>query len=146
MSCAAGGQPARGSKVPETVRHGRLRRFRPNGGLMEDLFELPSSNVSMLGTIGTKFGIPFCRCLLRHVRAALAGPSSMYWSTVFLPSKRRALSPRMAGALVPLLFLAGCSGGVLEPKGPIGAANTKIIYNALAVKLVGLPATIVATA
>src|SRR5258708_35307326 len=34
-------------------------------------------------------GIPFWGCLLRHVRAALAGPSSMYWSTVFLPSNRR---------------------------------------------------------
>src|SRR5262252_6545688 len=83
---------------------------------------------------GTKFGgISFCRCLLRHVRAALAGPSSMYWSTVFLPSKRRALSPRMAGALMLIVLLTGCSGGVLEPQGSIGAANTKIIYNALAI-------------
>ena len=69
----------------------------------------------------------------------------MYWSTVFLPSKRRTLSPGMAGALVPLLFLAGCSGGVLEPQGPIGAANTKIIYNALAIMLVIVLPTIVAT-
>ena len=51
----------------------------------------------------------------------------------------------MAGALVPLLFLAGCSGGVLEPQGPIGAANTKIIYNALAIMLVVVLPTIVAT-
>ena len=51
----------------------------------------------------------------------------------------------MAGALVPLLFLAGCSGGVLEPKEPIGAANTKIIYNALAIMLVVVLPTIVAT-
>ena len=69
----------------------------------------------------------------------------MYWSTVFLPSKPRALSPRMAGALMLLVFLAGCSGGVLDPQGPIGAANTKIIYNALAIMLVIVLPTIIAT-
>jgi hypothetical protein len=31
-----------------------------------------------------------------------------------------------------LLSLTGCSGGVLEPEGPIGAENLKIMYNALA--------------
>src|SRR5258708_38912882 len=44
-----------------------------------------------------------------------------------------------------LVFLAGCTGGILEPQGPIGAANTKIIYNALAVMLVVVLPTIVAT-
>jgi cytochrome o ubiquinol oxidase subunit 2 len=51
----------------------------------------------------------------------------------------------MAGALTPLLFLAGCSGGILDPQGPIGAANAKIIYNALAIMLVIVLPTIVAT-
>jgi cytochrome o ubiquinol oxidase subunit II len=51
----------------------------------------------------------------------------------------------MVGALTPLLFLAGCSEGVLDPQGPIGAANTKIIYNALAIMLVIVLPTIVAT-
>ena len=74
----------------------------------------------------------------------------MYWSTVFLPSnflpsKRRTLSPRIASAPMLLLFLAGCSGGILEPQGPIGAANTKIIYDALAIMLVIVLPTIVAT-
>ncbi len=51
----------------------------------------------------------------------------------------------MAGALMLLVFLAGCTGGILEPQGPIGAANTKIIYNALAIMLVVVLPTIVAT-
>jgi cytochrome o ubiquinol oxidase subunit 2 len=51
----------------------------------------------------------------------------------------------VAGALALLLFLAGCSGGILEPQGPIGAANTKIIYNAMAIMLVIVLPTIVVT-
>jgi cytochrome o ubiquinol oxidase subunit 2 len=69
----------------------------------------------------------------------------MDWSTVFLPSKWRTLSPKVASAPMLLLFLAGCSGGILEPQGPIGAANTKIIYNALAIMLVIVLPTIIAT-
>ena len=48
-------------------------------------------------------------------------------------------------ALMPLLSLTGCSGGVLEPHGPIGAANLKIMYNALAIMLVIVLPTILAT-
>jgi cytochrome o ubiquinol oxidase subunit 2 len=44
-----------------------------------------------------------------------------------------------------LLSLAGCSGGVLEPQGPIGATNLKIMYNALAIMLAIVLPTIVAT-
>jgi cytochrome o ubiquinol oxidase subunit 2 len=44
-----------------------------------------------------------------------------------------------------LLFLGGCSGGILEPHGPVGAANVKIIYNALAIMLVIVAPTIAAT-
>jgi cytochrome o ubiquinol oxidase subunit II len=51
----------------------------------------------------------------------------------------------MASAPIVLLFLAGCSGGILEPQGPIGAANAKIIYNALAIMLVIVLPTILAT-
>src|SRR6516164_8423110 len=46
---------------------------------------------------------------------------------------------------VLLLSLIGCSGGVLEPQGPIGAANLKILYNALAIMLTIVVPTIVAT-
>ncbi len=69
----------------------------------------------------------------------------MYWSIVFLLSERRTLSARMAGALTPLILFGGCTGGVLDPQGPVGAANTKIIYNALAIMLVIVLPTLVAT-
>ncbi|MGI4880131.1 MAG: ubiquinol oxidase subunit II [Janthinobacterium lividum] len=41
--------------------------------------------------------------------------------------------------------LAGCSSVVLDPKGPVGAAETTILYNALAIMLVIVVPTIVAT-
>ena len=44
-----------------------------------------------------------------------------------------------------LLSLIGCSGGVLEPRGPIGAANLKIMYNALAIMLTIVVPTVIAT-
>jgi cytochrome o ubiquinol oxidase subunit II len=68
----------------------------------------------------------------------------MFVSTDFFFSKLRARSATMAGALV-LLFLGGCSGGILEPHGPVGAANVKIIYNALAIMLIIVLPTIAAT-
>jgi cytochrome o ubiquinol oxidase subunit 2 len=69
----------------------------------------------------------------------------MYWSTVFLPSKRRTLSPRKAGALMLLPFLAGCSGGVLEPQGPIASAERLLLINSTAIMLVVVVPVIVAT-
>lgn len=51
----------------------------------------------------------------------------------------------LAGAAVVAVSLAGCSRGVLEPKGPIGDANATIMLDALAIMLViGVP-TIAAT-
>ncbi|MGT2466379.1 hypothetical protein ACVOMV_17175 [Mesorhizobium atlanticum] len=41
-------------------------------------------------------------------------------------------------------FLAGCSGGVLDPQGPIGAGNRTILLNSLAVMLVIVIPTLVA--
>jgi cytochrome o ubiquinol oxidase subunit 2 len=69
----------------------------------------------------------------------------MYWSTVFLPSKRRTLSARMASAPMLLAFLAGCSGGVLEPKGPIASAERLLLINSTAIMLVVVIPVIVAT-
>ena len=43
-----------------------------------------------------------------------------------------------------LLMLAGCSGGVLDPQGPVGAANAKIMLNALGIMLVIVVPTIIA--
>ena len=63
----------------------------------------------------------------------------------FLSCLRRSLPLRIPTALMLLLSLTGCSGGVLEPRGPIGAANVKIMYNALAIMLAIVLPTIVAT-
>jgi cytochrome o ubiquinol oxidase subunit 2 len=52
---------------------------------------------------------------------------------------------RISIALKLALSLAGWSGGVLEPRRSIGAANLKIIDNALAIMLAIVLPTIVAT-
>ena len=49
-------------------------------------------------------------------------------------SKRPKLLSLIANAAT--LLLAGCSGGVLQPQGPIGAANIQILLNALGIMLV----------
>lgn len=43
-----------------------------------------------------------------------------------------------------VLSLSGCSDGVLDPQGPIGAANAKILLNALAIMLMIVVPTIIA--
>jgi hypothetical protein len=58
-------------------------------------------------------------------------------------SKRPKLISLIANAATLLLLLAGCSGGVLEPQGPIGAANIQILLNALAIMLVIVVPTII---
>jgi cytochrome o ubiquinol oxidase subunit II len=68
---------------------------------------------------------------------------SLSWYLALL--RRRSLPLRMPIVLMLLLSLAGCSGGVLEPRGPIGAANLKIMYNALTIMLTIVVPTIVAT-
>lgn len=50
----------------------------------------------------------------------------------------------LAGALILLPALTGCSGGVLDPKGPIGASNRLILINALEIMLVIVVPTIIA--
>src|SRR5436190_5066294 len=51
---------------------------------------------------------------------------------------------RLPAALIVLLLMAGCSGGVLDPQGPIGAANVKILLNALGIMLMIVVPTIIA--
>lgn len=46
--------------------------------------------------------------------------------------------------LLSLVPLAGCSGGVLDPKGPIGAANKLIMLNSLEIMLAIVVPTIIA--
>jgi cytochrome o ubiquinol oxidase subunit 2 len=50
----------------------------------------------------------------------------------------------MSAAFIALLSLSGCSGGVLDPQGPIGGANAKILLNALGIMLVIVVPTILA--
>jgi cytochrome o ubiquinol oxidase subunit 2 len=52
---------------------------------------------------------------------------------------------RLAMVAAVCLALAGCSGGVLDPQGPIGAANAKILLNALAIMLAIVVPTILGT-
>ena len=57
---------------------------------------------------------------------------------------RRGLGAVAAGPVAALLLpLAGCSGGVLDPQGPIGAANATILLNALGIMLAIVVPTIV---
>ena len=55
-----------------------------------------------------------------------------------MPLLSRTLAP------APLLLLAGCSEGVLDPQGPIGTANRLILFNALEIMLVIVVPTLVA--
>jgi cytochrome o ubiquinol oxidase subunit II len=60
------------------------------------------------------------------------------------PQGRPRLSWRLPAALIVLLSVAGCSGGVLDPQGPVGAANVLILLDALGIMLVIVVPTIVA--
>lgn len=51
---------------------------------------------------------------------------------------------RAAAAAAAALALAGCSGGVIEPQGPVGAADWQITINALEIMLAIAVPTIVA--
>src|SRR5579862_4625044 len=46
------------------------------------------------------------------------------------PDRRSGLC-RAPAALCSALALAGCAGGVLQPEGPVGAANAQILLNAV---------------
>jgi cytochrome o ubiquinol oxidase subunit II len=62
-----------------------------------------------------------------------------------LPRRGRLrLTWRLPAALIVLLLVGGCSGGVLDPQGPIGAANVKILFNALGIMLMIVVPTIIA--
>jgi cytochrome o ubiquinol oxidase subunit II len=60
--------------------------------------------------------------------------------------KRRSQRPllRSITGSIALTALSGCSGGVLDPRGPIADANAKILLNALEIMLVIVVPTIVA--
>src|SRR5207247_5725759 len=73
----------------------------------------------------------------------LQPPDSMSsWAAFLL--QRRPLLWRVSAAPIILMSLSNCSGGVLDPQGPIGAANAKILLNALGIMLVIVVPTIIA--
>src|SRR2546430_16990378 len=70
-------------------------------------------------------------------------PDSMSsWAAFLL--QRRPLPWRVSAAPLLLRSLRNCSGGVLDPQGPIGAANAKILLSALGIMLVIVVPTIIA--
>src|ERR1700746_2972729 len=63
------------------------------------------------------------------------------WAAFLL--QRHPLLWRVSAAPIILLSLSNCSGGVLDPQGPIGAASAKILLNALGIMLLmGVPTII----
>jgi len=60
------------------------------------------------------------------------------------PRGRPRLLWRQPAAVIVLLLAGGCSGGVLDPQGPIGAANRLILLDALGIMLVIVVPTIAA--
>jgi hypothetical protein len=71
-------------------------------------------------------------------------PGSMSrWAPFLL--KPHPLPWRISISLIVPLSVSGCSGGVLDPQGSIGAADAKILLNALGIMLVIVVPTIIAT-
>src|SRR5206468_13097902 len=85
---------------------------------------------------------PASRCGTQSTRAFMQLPDSMSARAAFL-LQRQPLPCRMSAALIVLLSVSGCSGGVLDAQGPVGAADAKILLNALGIMLVIVVPTII---
>src|SRR6516162_6662939 len=79
------------------------------------------------------------RGAMRYMSGCFCAPP-----VAFLASKCLQLLPIITIPTALLALLAGCSGGVLDPQGPIGAADNKILFNALGIVLAIVGPTIVA--
>jgi len=78
------------------------------------------------------------RLIDRAMRLApCASPTGSFRRSTRLPL-------RSIAGVIALTVLSGCSGGVLDPRGPIADANAKILLNALEIMLVIVVPTIVA--
>jgi len=69
------------------------------------------------------------------------------WSGVLRPPRTegRRITAGTAIWLAPLALLAGCKGGVTDPKGPIAAGNLTLLIDSMAIMLAIVVPTIVAT-
>ncbi len=74
---------------------------------------------------------------MRRMAPSLPGHSS-----IKPPLSRR--RSRLSVAFLGVLALGGCSGGVLDPKGPIGASDSLIMINSLEIMLAIVIPTIIA--
>jgi cytochrome o ubiquinol oxidase subunit 2 len=88
------------------------------------------------------------RKMIEVVRAFDQAPIARLESDGVPTVRRRLLRAQTLLGFSGLAFLtftlAGCSGGVLDPKGPIGAANGLILINAVEIMLVIVVPTIIA--
>ena len=83
--------------------------------------------------------------MLDPLQAGGGGPRACAREGRHIPRQGRLRLPWcLPTALIVLLLVGGCSGGVLDPQGPIGAANVKILLNALGIMLMIVVPTIIA--
>jgi hypothetical protein len=80
---------------------------------------------------------------MKRVPNSILLKSSMSWCSALLRTTRRSLPLQIIDSLMLHLSLTGCC--VLDPQRLIGAANLKIMYNALAIMLAIVLPMIVAT-
>ena len=62
-----------------------------------------------------------------------------------LPRTEGRKAVRAIALLAPIAVLGGCSGGVLDPKGPVGVGNSTLLLDSLAIMLAIVVPTIIAT-
>jgi len=87
-------------------------------------------------------GASLCPAVSRKLDPAMVAPNNPVQREVLLIRVRSYLMLAMTVTLV--LALAGCKSGVLDPHGPVGAAQRTILLNALAIMLAIVVPTILA--
>src|SRR5712671_6452069 len=128
---AVHGGPVRGE--PAAVLRGHERAALPRGRARAGR-GLPGVRGQALPELQRPAGTRHLPLLDRVSRAAVRGASGRS-----LPMKKHAL------LLIAIAALAGCTEGVLDPKGPVAAAERQILFNALGIMLAIVIPTILAT-
>ena len=137
-----GGGPQPLTFAGSEIRERELRRIRIGEGAPVKRNMHRTQRWNIITTICRKAAVTSLREVRRgissliHLTLRSSRPSDC-------PASKRLNLSLTANAATLLLLLTGCSGGVLEPQGPIGAANIQILLNALAIMLVIVVPTIV---